>query len=130
MEGSIKPVAAVPPVPSRSDAVPLGAARTELPPEATVRPVGDGEAVRFERQGAAEARARLDEALRAVIERNIEIDSKTREVVYQVVDERTGEVTRQVPDETLLRLRTYAREMREADEARRKDDGSRVHKTA
>jgi uncharacterized FlaG/YvyC family protein len=37
--------------------------------------------------------------------------------VFQKIDERTGAVVRQLPEEAVLKLRAYARELREADSA-------------
>jgi flagellar protein FlaG len=90
-----------------------GAVKTELAPEASVQQVPEAAAVRFDPSNGAQARAALDAAIRDLVERHIEIDPKTREVVYQTVDKESGEVIRQVPDQALLRLRAYAREMRE-----------------
>lgn len=117
------------PAPPRPDAVAAaGAVKTELPREASVQAAPEAPAVRFEGRDDAEARARVAQALREVIDRNTEIDPKTREVVFQQVDRATGEVVRQVPDEALLRLRAYAREMREAD--LRRGEGPRVERVA
>lgn len=95
--------------------VPAGSVKTELNPDASVQPLREIGAVRFDQTGSLQSRAALDKALREVIERNTVIDPKTREVVYQTLDRDTGEVVRQVPDETLLRLRAFAREMREKE---------------
>jgi len=37
------------------------------------------------------------------------IDPQTREVIYRILDARSRQVIRQVPDEALLRVRAYAR---------------------
>ena len=104
--------------PQRADAAaPAGAVRTELAPEAAVQPVRDAEAVRLDLSDDARSRAALDRALAETIARRIEIDPRTRQVVYQTVDRETGEVVRQVPDQALMRLRAYAREIRAAQEA-------------
>lgn len=105
-----------------------GAAKTELAPEASVQPVS--EAVRVDLTDGAAARAAVERTLRETIERRIEIDPKTREVVYQTVDRQTGEVVRQVPDQALLRLRAYAREMRERSEEAMEWDVRRIEKIA
>ena len=107
-----------------------GAAKTELPPEASVQQVAQAEAVRVDLTDGAAARAAVERALRETIERRIEIDPKTREVVYQTVDRQSGEVVRQVPDQALLRLRAYAREMREKSEERMEWDVRGVEKIA
>jgi flagellar protein FlaG len=106
-----------------------GAAKTELPPEASVQQVRESAAVRVDIADNAAARAALDKALRETIERHIDIDPKTREVVDQTVDRLSGEVIRQVPDQALLRLRAYARELRDRSEAR-DAEGRRVEKVA
>ena len=104
--------------PQRTDTLAAaGAVRTELPVESAVQQVNEVEAVRFEPSDGARERAALDRALRETIARRIDIDPKTREVVHQTVNRETGEVLRQVPDEALMRLRAYAREMREKAEA-------------
>ena len=104
-----------------------GAVKTELAPEASVQQVSEAAAVRFDPSNGAQARAALDAAIRDLVERHIEIEPKTREVVYQTVDKESGEVIRQVPDQALLRLRTYAREMREKSEGSR---GETLRRTA
>jgi hypothetical protein len=43
--------------------------------------------------------------------RELVIDSQTREVIFRLVDVRTGQVERQMPDAALLRLRAYNRNM-------------------
>lgn len=104
--------------PQRLDALASqGAVRTELPPEDTVQQVAEAETVRFEANDGARERAALDAALRETIRRRLTIEPKTREVVYQTIDSESGEVIRQVPDQALLRLRVYAREMRAAVES-------------
>jgi hypothetical protein len=40
---------------------------------------------------------------------DIIIDAQSREVIYRVVDIRSGRVERQVPDEALLRMKAYTR---------------------
>ena len=116
---------------ARPDASPNRAAKTDLTPEAVVQPVGETEAVRFEPSGGAKERAALEAALQSMIQRNLTIDPKTREVVFQAVNERTGEVVRQFPDEAILRLRAYTREMETHEaEAGPSRDAPRVEKIA
>jgi flagellar protein FlaG len=113
--------------PHRTDTlVASGAVRTELPPEAAVQQVSGIEAVRFEPSDGARARAALDAALREVIDRRIMIEPKTREVVYQTIDRESGEVIRQLPEQAMLRLRAYSREMREKAEQSHADGVGRV----
>lgn len=49
------------------------------------------------------------------VDRQIKIDPATQQVIYQAVDKTSGEVVRQIPEETMLRLQVYARAMRKAD---------------
>jgi flagellar protein FlaG len=127
--GSIARAAPISPlnVPHRAETLAAaGAVRTDLPPEAAVQQLAEADAVRFEPSDGAQARAKVDAALRTMIERHIEIDPKTREVVYQIVDSESGEVIRQTPDQALLRLRAYAREMLEQIEAARTTNVERL----
>jgi hypothetical protein len=41
------------------------------------------------------------------VTRQVVLDPQTREVIYRVIDVRTGQVARQTPDAALLRLRAY-----------------------
>ena len=43
------------------------------------------------------------------------IDPQTREVIYRVIDVRSRQVVRQVPDEALLRVRAYAAALAKGD---------------
>ena len=97
-------------------AVSAGGVATELPAAAVVRQIGETEAVRFEPSGGAGTRAAIEAAAQD-LRRQVIIDPETRDLVFQSVNDRTGEVVRQIPDETLLRLRAYVREIsaKEAD---------------
>lgn len=87
------PVADTPPV------------RTELPPEKAPTAPDTARDVPGERvPGAPDPTPTVD--------RRIEVDAETQALVFRAVDEATGEVVRQVPDQALLRLRAYARELR------------------
>lgn len=104
--------------PQRADSlVASGAVRTELKTEAAVQQVRPVDHARFDPTNETASRAALDQLVRETIARRIVLEPKTREVIYQSVNEETGEVVRQVPDEAILRLRAYAREMREKDAA-------------
>jgi flagellar protein FlaG len=114
--------------PQRADTlVSAGAVKTELKPEAAVQQVREVEPVRFDPTNETAARAALDQVIRETISRRIVLEPKTREVIFQTVNEETGEVVRQVPDEALLRLRAYARELREKDD---NSDVPRVERVA
>jgi uncharacterized FlaG/YvyC family protein len=118
--------------PARADvAAPRNAAPTSLAPELTVQQPSEAAAVQLSFDSASQTRAALDRAMRDVIQRNITIDPKTREVVYQVVDETSGAVVRQYPDETLLKLRTFAREMRDRiQDDKGPDDAPKIERIA
>lgn len=62
-----------------------------------------------------------------VVERNLTIDPDTRTVVYQALNAR-GEIVLQTPDQAIMRMRAYAREMRLADEG--SDTGGTVKRVA
>lgn len=123
-----------------------GATPVELPPEKTVRSVPAGEPVQLDIRARAEERRsdaqrqqsqqddtaqqrRFDEQrrqqeLRDVIERRLDIDPKTRSVILRKTNRDTGEVVEQLPDETLLKLRTWSREILERS---REAEASRSH---
>ncbi|GAU83979.1 hypothetical protein [Bosea sp. BIWAKO-01] len=131
-------------VTARSDAVATkGSIPVELPAAQTVQSAAAGEAVQLDLQARSE-QARRDDAmakqnavadrhaarqreqdLRDLIERRIVIEPRTREVVIQKKNRVTGETVSQLPDETLLRLRIYSREL--AEKARLSDETSAQH---
>jgi hypothetical protein len=113
--GSLSPLSLTPPAASpRADTLAAsGAMRTELKPDAVVTQVGDAGSVRFAPSPGAQARALVDAAFRERVDRDLSIDPDSRAVIFQATDTRTGEVVRQIPDEALLRLRAYARDLRE-----------------
>lgn len=135
-----------PPVVARADVVATqGSVAVDLPPEQTVQSAQAGEAVKLDlRTQDQNARAR-DQQIRATFERStadrqsqerqarqelstaveerIVIEPRTRTVVLEKKDQRTGETIAQLPDETLLKLRIYSREL--ADRAQDVQDATR-----
>lgn len=124
-----------------------GSVAVELPPEKTVQSAQAGDAVRVDvraqdrdaqSRAAGQRRAAEDrrETLRAarnaseVIERRLVIDPQTRAIVLQKKNNETGEVVSQLPDETMLKLRAYSREL--AERAREAEDANQhlVERTA
>jgi hypothetical protein len=99
--GTIKPGASVvihdyaPPIAASTQAT-----ATELPAAKTVTPAA----------AAVSTRNDLPSTTHEVI-----IDPQTREVIYRLIDVRTRQVVRQVPDEALLRTRAYARALANGD---------------
>jgi hypothetical protein len=75
-------------------------AATELPPSKTVTP------------SAATTPARNDPQSTT---HEVIIDPQTREVIYRVIDVRSRQVVRQVPDEALLRVRAYTKALASGD---------------
>lgn len=112
--GSVTNVSAVavPLVPLRPDlSAPRGSVRTELAPQAAVIAVAENSQTRFDLTRDAQARQARDLEVRSFIDRNLTVDPKTREIIFQAVDRRTGEVVRQFPNDMALKLRAYYREM-------------------
>ncbi|HEV7260991.1 MAG TPA: hypothetical protein VGN82_24640 [Bosea sp. (in: a-proteobacteria)] len=124
------------PLVSRADIVAAhGSVSVELAPEKTVQSAQAGDAVKLDvRAQERDARARdarsrqafedrsaarqqqqsqRDEEIGEVFERRLVIDPSTRAVVLQKKDRETGETVFQLPDETLLKLRMYSRELTE-----------------
>lgn len=116
-----------------------GSVAVDLPPEKTVQSAPAGDAVHVDigaeerdarSRSAGEQRAFANEqngrtADRTVdegFERKLIIDPQTRVVVLQKKDRVTGETISQLPDEVMLKLRAYARELgeraRETEETR------------
>lgn len=128
-----------PPV-TRSDVTAQpGSVAVDLPPEKTVQSASAGSAVNVEvRAQNRDAQSRANGERRAfvndengraanrtvdeTVERKLVIDPNTRTIVLQKKDRETGETISQLPDETLLKLRAYSRQLseraREAEEAR------------
>ena len=76
-------------------------AATELPASQSVTSAADA-AKTGDHRGQENAGSR---------ERHVSIDAATRSVVSQVVDRQSGDILSQVPDQALLRLKAYAREV-------------------
>jgi uncharacterized FlaG/YvyC family protein len=87
-----------------------GFARTQLSRDASVQPVEEASPVRFEPSEGSRERAALDLMMQRAIQRTVDIDERTRNVVFRAVNEKTGEVLMQLPSEQALKLRAYLRE--------------------
>ncbi|WP_293798271.1 hypothetical protein [uncultured Bosea sp.] len=107
-----------------------GSVAVELPPEKTVQSAPAGSAVNVEvRAETRDAQSRANGERRAqandqnnraatrtaddTVERKLIIDPQTRAIVLQKKDPHTGETISQLPDEVLLKLRAYSRELTE-----------------
>ena len=84
------------------------AVETTLPCDETVRAPAEARAQTADRRLAEQA-ARLsrEQLMREFIRSRAVTDPRTREVVFQAVNMRTGEVLSQLPNELTLRLREY-----------------------
>ncbi len=87
-----------------------GSVKTELSREAAVQQIEEISPVRFEPSAGARDRAALEAAMQRTVERRMEIDENSRDVVFRARDQRTGEVVTQIPTEQTLKLRAYLRE--------------------
>jgi uncharacterized FlaG/YvyC family protein len=74
-----------------------------------------GQAVQFAPDSEAMQRAKIAARVEEFITRNMTTDPKTREVVYQTVNQKTGEVVRQFPDDAILKLRAYTKELNHSE---------------
>lgn len=112
-----------------------GSAPVELPAEKTVQSATAGEAVQLDiraranekRQEQAQYRQSQDDAVnrerteaayqkqerREAVDRRLVIDAKTHSIVLQKTDPDTGETVEQLPDETMLKLRAFSRDLME-----------------
>jgi uncharacterized FlaG/YvyC family protein len=63
----------------------------------------------------AAAQARNNSARADAVTRDIVIDAHNREIIYRVIDQTSRQVVRQVPEQAVLRLRAYARALRDGE---------------
>jgi hypothetical protein len=99
---TIAPSTGAPAVADRVPSAPVAqAVATDLSPAKTVTAAETALAARNEPYSPS---ASSDLFQRAVI-----LDPTTQDMIFRVVDVRTRQVVRQVPDEALLRMRAYAR---------------------
>jgi uncharacterized FlaG/YvyC family protein len=116
--GGVKlaPAAAALPAANRVEPTQSGtrAVATELPRDQAVRATPETAAVRVElRDDKAREQVARERLLNDFIRNKATVDPRTREIVYQSVNTRTGEIVRQFPDEGMLRLRDYVTFMAE-----------------
>ncbi len=84
----------------------LDSVRTELPAQTTVQQTAAPQKLSSEQNGSEPDSS-------TELSRRVTIDANTQEIVLQRINEESGEVVRQVPDQAMLRIRAYAREMRQ-----------------
>jgi uncharacterized FlaG/YvyC family protein len=85
----------------------VGSAAPELSPQKTVQAAAGAEAVDVRISDDAATSARRLEFMRQIIARRVEVDPDTRQLVFQAVRQRTGEVVQQTPTDVSLKLRAY-----------------------
>lgn len=104
------------------------AVTTELPRTDAVRATSDtrpqGET------GDSTARAAREKLLRDFIRSRALVDPRTREVVFQSVNLRTGEVVNQFPQESMLRLREYVSTVLDKNASKTGNESTYVAKRA
>lgn len=84
------------------------AAETDLPPEETVTPSSETQYGRQAADHRPQQQGRQTGKYEAAeVERRNVIDPESESLVYIATNIDTGEVVRQIPSETLLRLRAY-----------------------
>lgn len=85
------------------------AAKTDLPASQTVTPSAEGTRANETATSGSSRYERDIQASSTELVRDNKLDPESGSMVYYAVDEETGEVVRQVPSETLRRLRAYAK---------------------
>ncbi|ASP33546.1 hypothetical protein [Labrenzia sp. VG12] len=98
-------------------------AATELPPEETVTPLSESEDSQRSANNEREQSSLL-ERFTPTVERQNVIDPDSESLIYIATNTETGQVVRQVPAETLLRLRAYAETLSSQQEQFRDTQGS------
>lgn len=109
------------PVPPRAEVTPVRAAvPTLLPqPNQSVAASVEHSAARFDgNDGRPRHRAeRLNDDVLREVEREMEFNEETKDLVSRTLDPRTGVVLQQYPAEALLKLRAYVRDEAAKSEA-------------
>src|SRR5512142_1150263 len=99
---TIAPSPGAPPVADRVPSAPVAqAVATDLSPAKTVTAA--------ETVLAARNTPYSPSAASEFFQRSVVLDPATQDMIFRVVDVRSRQVVRQVPDEALLRMRAYAR---------------------
>jgi uncharacterized FlaG/YvyC family protein len=107
--------AAPPPVSSRADTAPnVQAVRTQLPAAKSVSAVNTTQDIRADSKDI-QAEVKTNDSQSPTLgspnlERALSFDKRTNEVIFQVLNQNTGEVVRQFPEESVLRMRALYRE--------------------
>lgn len=110
--------AAPPQVSSRADVAPnIQAVRTQLSAAKSVSASNNTQNIRSDTQdikSEVKSNNTQSQALGSPnLERALSFDKRTNEVIFQVLNQNTGEVVRQFPEESVLRMRALYREAEE-----------------
>ncbi len=115
---SVRATGPTTPIVARPEPAPMRqTARTELPSTEAVVASAQTADVRLDLSSIAQRSA--ETSRQAEVSRKLDLDDESKELVYRVSDQRTGQVLQQIPDEALLRLRAYV----QAQAAQRDQDG-------
>ncbi|MFL4980402.1 MAG: flagellar protein FlaG [Xanthobacteraceae bacterium] len=109
---TIRPIGQVTqPGPARPDPPPIAhAVATTLAASQSVTAVADSAASRNNAEHQPQYAENQSRRSREIV-----IDAATRDIIYRVINERSGQVVQQIPEEVILRLRAYVRELRERE---------------
>jgi hypothetical protein len=96
---TIAPSAGAPPVFDRAPSAPVAqAVATDLSPAKSVTAAETAQPLRNDTASSSD-----------LYQHTVVLDPATRDLIFRVIDVRSRQVVRQVPDEALLRMRAYAR---------------------
>lgn len=73
---------------------------------------------------------RIADTIQESLQRRIERDDAAGVLVYRTVDQETGEVVRQFPEDMILKLKAYARQMARKEQDEAETGEHRVEKVA
>jgi uncharacterized FlaG/YvyC family protein len=91
-----------------------GSVRTELPARQSVASAWEASAARNDTSRTAAAMSRMAELVARPTEQRFERDRKTDALVFKRIDPASGEVLMQLPEQSLLDLRAYLRDLESA----------------
>jgi uncharacterized FlaG/YvyC family protein len=91
-----------------------GSVATELPARQSVASAWEAGAVRNDASPTAMAMSRMAELVARPVEQRFERDRKTDALVFKRIDPASGEVLMQLPEQSLLDLRAYLRDLERA----------------
>jgi uncharacterized FlaG/YvyC family protein len=108
------PQTSLPPQQRGDVSVQTQSVKTQLPQTQSVSSVPRAQETRTNDDNKTAQQQERTAALRSTVERNLTLDPRTREVIFQAISTKTGQVLVQTPDESSLRLREMYRKMRDS----------------